>query len=87
MILFLDDFANRVKPASRWEPAGRILELNSVGSSIWQAIYDLVAARILDPIECDGSPFHPWHVDGCHRLNRRLAAEYAAPVLRFCAVG
>ena len=84
VILFLDHFHDYVKPVSRWEPTGRALELNFPDGGIWQAIEDLVAARILDPIDYDGAPFDPSLGDGVHRLNRYLATRYAVPMLRFC---
>ena len=84
VILFLDDFRNRIKPASRWEPAGRVLELNSSTGGIWESIGDLVNARILDGIDYDGSLHEPWLDPPGYRLNRHLAAKHAASMLRFC---
>jgi hypothetical protein len=83
VILFLEDFGKHVKPASRWEPAGRALELNPDPAEMWRSIDDLAAARIVDPIDFNGSSFHPWMGDCNHRLNRHLCTEYATAIVRF----
>lgn len=84
VIVFLDDFHNFVKPASRLEPAGRALELNFPNGEIWQSVDDLVAARLVDGIDYDGSLHEPWLEPPGYCLNRHLAAEHAAGMLRFC---
>jgi hypothetical protein len=83
-ILYPRMFRDILKPASRWEPAGRALEVNFSDDEIWRSIDDLVAVRILEPLGDDALLSRHWLVGEDHRLNRHMCAECADSILRFC---
>lgn len=67
-IIFADALNRYVKPTSRWEPAGRLFELHPDFNSIWYAIDDLVAAKLLEAVHYDLQPYKKGLQPDGHRL-------------------
>ena len=84
-IIYVRNFDAFVKPTSRWEPAGRLVELHRpFAYTIGFAIDDLVAVHYLTPIHDDGRSCDPDDWPEGHRLDYRIAQRYAPHVLQFC---
>jgi hypothetical protein len=84
-IIYVWLFDRHTRPTSRWQPAGRLLELHrSFEAMIGHAIEDLVAVRYLAPINDDGSDADPDMQPDGYRLEHQIADRYAPHIQRFC---
>jgi hypothetical protein len=67
-IVYVHYLNHYVKPQSRWEPAGRLLELHPDFDTIWYAIGDLVQANVLCGVNDDREPCDPGIQPDAHHL-------------------